>query len=355
MTSFLPELVAIALLILGNGVLSAIEIAIVSMRRGRARRCAEAGDPRAVALVNLRADPDRFFATIQIGITLVGALAGAVGGARIVHALVPILQRASWSAVAAAAEPLALIVVVGTITFATLILGELVPKSLGLRSAEAIALRAARPVLVLSRLLAPLVWLLTATSNVFLRPFGDRTSFSETRVSEAEIRMLLREGEEQGAIERRERHLLERVFHFGDARLRDVWVPRHELVALDVGWPEDEVRRVVLRTPHNRFPVYEGSLDRPLGYVTQRDFLACAWSGRSVALRELLHEAFVTRPDARATDVLQELQRRRQHLALVAGEDGLAGIVTIEDLVEELVGEIYGEHDQAPPAARVLK
>ncbi|HVY62754.1 MAG TPA: hemolysin family protein, partial [Planctomycetota bacterium] len=232
------------------------------------------------------------------------------------------------------------------ISLATVILGELVPKSLGLRYAEPVALATARPVLLASRALTPLVRALAGISNLFLRPFGDRTSFAESRVSEEEIRLLLHEGEEQGAIERRERALLERVFRFGDAKLREVAVPRTELVALDVGAPPDEVRRVVLATLHTRFPVYDGSLDRPLGYVTLRDFLTRLWTERPIALRELVQPAYVASPEDRASDVLQELQRRRQHLALIVGADGrLAGIVTIEDLVEELVGEIYGEHD----------
>ncbi len=350
------EVVLIALLVHLNALLSATEIAVISVRRTRVRKCAESGDPRGVALRQLRNEPDRFFATIQIGATIAGSLASAVGGATAVRWIEPGLRALPVPALAAAAEPLALALIVGAISFATLVVGELVPKSLGLRYAEPFALRAARPVLFASRALAPLVRLLTGISNLFLRPFGDRTSFAESRVSEEEIRLLLREGEEQGAIERRERHLLERVFHFGDAKLREVWVPRHELVALDVSWPLEEIRRVVLATLHMRFPVYEGTLDRPLGYVTLRDFLARLWTDRPIVLRDLVQEAYVAHPDQRAADVLQELQRRRQHLALVADAAGrLAGIVTVEDLVEELVGEIYGEHDRerrgspAPP------
>ena len=347
-TVVFAEALLILVLIHLSGLFAATEIAVISVRRGRARKVAESGDPRGAALAKLRADPDRFFATIQIGITFMGCFASVLGGAAAVRAIEPHLRALPVPAVAAAAEPIAIAMVVGVIGFLTLVLGELVPKSLGLRHAEPIALRAARPVLFLSRVLAPLVRVLTATSNLVLRPLGDRTSFAESRVSEEELRFLLKMGEEQGAIERRERALLERVFHFGDARLSDVWVTRHELVALDVSSPEEEVRRVVLETLHTRFPVHDGSLDRPLGYVTLRDLLARLWQKQPIVLRELVQQAYVTHPDQRAADVLQELQRRRQHLALVCDAGGrLAGIVTIEDLVEELVGEIYGEHDQS--------
>jgi putative hemolysin len=332
-------------LVLANGVFAGAEIAIISVRRTRLAQLVEQGRPSARAMKRLRDDPVRFLATVQIGVTVVGATAAAFGGAALAAQLAPYLARVPGLAKHAEAVAVALVVVI--VSTLTLVLGELVPKSLALRSAETYALLVSRPLLALSELARPIVWLLTAASNVVLRPFGDRTTFAEARLSVDEIEQLVEEAGRAGALDGSTAEIASRALAFRDLTAREVMVPRSRIVALPADAPPDDLRRLLLEEGYARMPVYQGTLDEIVGYVIAQDLAAMAWERQLIVLADLLRPVLFVPETAKAVYVLREMQRRRTQLAVAVDErGGVAGLLTLEDLVEELVGEIVGEREE---------
>jgi len=293
----------------------------------------------------LRDEPERFLATVQVGVTIVGATAAAFGGAALAGRLAPYVARLPL--LGTHAESISLALVVAIVSFLTLVLGELVPKSLALRSSERYALLVGRPLLALSGLARPVVWLLTAASNVVLRPFGDRTTFTEARLSVEEIEQLVEEAGKAGALDAPTAEITSRALAFRDLTAADVMVPRSRITALPRIATPEELKRLLLEEGRSRMPVYDGSLDEIIGYVVAKDLAAMAWERQLIVLQDLLRPVLFVPESARAVQVLRELQRRRTQIAVVVDEHGgVAGMLTLEDLVEELVGEIVGEREQ---------
>jgi putative hemolysin len=345
LNDILIELAVILALVLANGVFAGAEIAVISVRRTRIAQLVEEGRASARAVQKLREAPERFLATAQIGVTIVGATAAAFGGSQLAGRLAPLLARVPG--LEAYAQPVALAVVVALVSFLSLVLGELVPKSIALRSAEPYALLVGRPLLALSTLARPLVWSLTAASNAFLRPFGDRTTFSESRLSVEELEQLVDEAGRAGALDAPTAEIASRALAFRDLTAGDVMVPRSRIVALRRDAPADELKRLLLEEGRARMPVYGTSLDDVVGYVMAKDLAAMAWEKHLIVLEDLLRPVLYVPVNARAVYVLREMQRRRTQIAVVVDEHGgVAGLLTLEDLVEELVGEIVGEQEQ---------
>lgn len=342
------EILVILLLVVANGVFAGAEIALVALRRTRLRELADERRIGARAALTLREQPERFFATVQVGITVVGASAAAIGGSAMAARLTPWLQRVPW--LQGHAHDVALVLVVALVSYLSIVVGELVPKSLALRGAERYALLVAPPLRVLAWLVGPLVWFLTASSNLVLRPFGDRTTFTETRLSSDELQQLVDEATQAGTVHPQAGEIASRALDLGGLTAADVMVPRREVVAVRASAPEAELRRVLLAHSHHRLPVYQGNIDNVVGYVAVRDVLARVWSGEPLQLEALMRPVHFVPETKPATDLLQEMRTRRLPLALVVDEmGGLAGLVTLEDLVEELVGEIFSEHAGYPP------
>ncbi len=320
------------------------EIAIISVRRTRLAQLVEEGRASARAVRQLRDQPERFLATVQVGVTIVGATAAAFGGAALAGRLAPHLARVPF--LAPWAEPLALALVIALVSYLSLVLGELVPKSLALRASERYALVVGRPLLALSAIARPLVWLLTTSSNAVLRPFGDRTTFTEARLSAEELEQLVEEAEKVGALDTPTAEIASRALAFRELTAADVMVPRSRIVALPRDAPQEELKRLLLEEGHARMPVYDGSLDEIAGYVMAKDLAALAWERELVVLSDLLRPVQFVPATAKAVRLLREMQRRRTQIAVVVDEHGgVAGLVTLEDLVEELVGEIVGEQE----------
>jgi len=339
------EIGIILALVAANGVLAGAEIAIISLRRTRLAQLVEEGRSSARAVKRLRDQPERFLATVQVGITIVGATAAAFGGAALAARLAPLLARAP--ALARYADPIAVAIVVALVSYLSLVLGELVPKSLALRASERYALLVARPLLALSALARPVVWLLTQSSNLVLRPFGDRTTFTEARLSVEEIEQLVDEAGKAGALDEPTAEIASRALAFRDLTASDVMVPRSRIVALPKDAPQEELKRLLLEEGHSRMPVFDGTLDGIVGYVLAKDLAAMAWERQLIVLADLLRPVHYVPASARAVQLLREMQRRRTQLAVVVDEHGgVAGLITLEDLVEELVGEIVGEQEQ---------
>jgi len=343
----LVELLVVVALILANGVFAGAEIAVLALRKGRVRELAEGGGRFGLALKRLRDDPERFLSTVQIGITVVGASAAAFGGRTFAEDLEPIVARVPG--LAPHASEVAFALVVALVSYLSIVLGELVPKSLALRMAERYARWVVGPILFLSVLVRPAVWVLTASSNVVLRAFGDRTSFAESKLSVEELRGILDEASEGGAVTEEAGEIASRALKLGELTAADVMLHRRFVVGLPVDADESEVRRVMLESGHRRTPVYRGTLDDVLGYVSWRDVLQRLWTGGSLDLSEMLRPAHFVPEATLAPELLETMRSRRLALSVVVDEHGgTAGIVTLEDLLEELVGEIVSEHDSAP-------
>lgn len=340
------ELGIVLVLILANGVFAGAEIAVIAVRKSRLLQLVQEHRPGAQSVLALRKEPERFLATVQIGITVIGATAAVFGGASIAARLTPVLARLPLSA--RLAEDLALAVVVALISYLSLVLGELVPKSLALRASEAYALAVARPLRGLAWLARPVVWLLTRSSNLFLRPFGDSTSFTEARLSPEELQQLVEEAGKTGSLDQGTSEIASRALDFGSLTASEVMVPRNRVVGIRRDAPAPEIRQVVLEEGHSRMPVYDGTLDNVVGYITARDVLAVAWQGDLIVLQDILRPALFVPTTSPAVGVLKELQRRHTRIAFVVDEHGgLAGLVTLEDLVEEVVGELFSEDEPA--------
>jgi putative hemolysin len=338
------ELLIILLLVLANGLFSGSELALLSVRKTRLRELIDEGDRAALAVQALRDDPERFLATVQIGITVVGATAAAFGGASIAQRLAPVLTDLGVEA--KLADQVAFALVVGLVSYLSLVLGELVPKSLALRFAEGYALLIARPLRGLAWLMQPLVWFLTASSNLILRFFGDRTTFTESRLSPDELQQLVEEAAKSGSLDPRAGEIASRAFELGNIPLSAVMVPRSRIVALRRHASAEEIKQVLLEHGHSRMPVYEETLDNIVGYVIAKDLLSVAWEGSLIVLEDVMRPPWFAFESMRAIDALKELQRRRMQLAIVVDErGGVSGLVTVEDLVEELVGEIVSEFE----------
>lgn len=340
-------------LVLVNGVLAGAEIAIVALRRTRVQQLVSEGKRGARAIAGLRDNPERFLATVQVGITVIGAAAGAFGGQTLVARLEPYVRQVSWLAIWA--EEIAFVLVVGLVSYLSLVLGELVPKSLALRKSETYALLVARPLSGVASLARPVVWFLTTSSNAVLRLFGDRTSFTEVRVSPEELQQILGEASKTGTLDPRVSAIASRAIEFGDLTAADVMVPRNQIVALEKSASPDDVLSVVTKRTHSRLPVYDGQIDNVIGYIAAKDALAKSLAPQALRLDEIVRPVPFVPDTMRAVDVLQDLQRRHAHLAIVVDErGGVSGLLTTEDLVEELVGEIFGEEEEvpAPPISR---
>lgn len=332
------------LLVLANGVFAGAELAVISLRRTRLKELVEQGSGSAKAVEALRKDPERFLATVQIGITVIGATAAAFGGASIANRLAPLL--AGFGLPAETADEVALAGVVIIVSYLSLVLGELVPKSLALRAGERYALLIGRPLNGLSWLMRPVVWFLTASSNVVLRLFGDRTNFSESRLSAEELQSLVEEATKQGSLDPRAGEIASRAFEMGDLTVGELMVTRENIVALRRHANAEEIRQTLLEHGHSRMPVFEGTLDNIVGYVIAKDLLGVAWEGHLIVLEDVVRPAFFLVETMRAMDALKELQRRRMQLAIIVDErGGVVGLVTVEDMVEELVGDILSESE----------
>jgi putative hemolysin len=349
MPSVMLEVSIVVLLILLNGIFAMSEIAVVSARKTRLRQWAEEGNAKARAALELANNPNQFLATIQIGITLVGILAGVFGGATIAKELTVILNDISW--LAPYSHPLSLALVVVVIAYLSLIVGELVPKRLALNNPERLAMAIAAPMQVLSRVAYPAVHLLGLSTELLLRALGMRPS-TEPLVTEEEIRALIEQGTQAGMFEEAEQEMVERVFRLGDRRVSAVMTPRTEIVWLDREASALEIRRTITESAHSRFLVADGSLDNVLGVVHAKDLLAHILGEQVVNLEATLQQPLYVPESMRALKVLELFKQSGTHIALVIDEyGGIQGIVTPSDILEAIVGDLPEAGEQVEPLA----
>lgn len=338
------EILVILGLTLVNGFFAGAEIAVLTARRNRLQETAESGSKTAAAALTLLKDTNRFLSTVQVGITGVGTFAAAYGGVYLVHQLADWLGTSSFELVARYSSAVSLVLVTGSIAFVSLVLGELVPKQLALNSAEKVAQFVAIPMLMLRTVARPAVAVLSLASHIVLTLLRVQPA-EELRVSVADIEHLIETGKAQGVLKATEREVALEALQLRNRRVRDVMRPRVDIDAVDVETPSQEVVGAVAMSGFSRLPVYEGNLDHILGFVYNKDLFLQHYLGREIELRRILRQPLFV-PETLPLDRLLVLfQERRTQLAIVLDEfGGTRGMVTFEDVLEELVGEIHDEH-----------
>ncbi|WP_156469110.1 hemolysin family protein [Cephaloticoccus primus] len=347
MNAILLELLVIFLLLLANGAFAMAEIAIVSSRKARLQALADEGAPRARAALKLASEPTRFLSTVQIGITLIGILAGAFGGATLSdHLAAPI---ATIPLLAPYAKVLAIFIVVSAITYCSLIVGELAPKRIALGNPEARAMLVAGPMARLSQLAAPFVWLLTISTNGLLRVLGVGKE-TEQPPSEEEIANLIEEGMNAGVFHKAERAMVEGVLNLDEMPVTEIMTRRPQMVWLNVE-DEDEINwRKIVTSGHSQFPVYENTRDQVIGVVTVKSLWANAAIGVSNKLRDHLTTPLLVPESVSAIQLLETFKKTGRHLALVTDEfGGIQGLVTLIDVMEAIVGDMPQLGDRKDP------
>jgi putative hemolysin len=336
---------SIFLLLLGNGFFSGSEIAVISARRSRIEALVGEKSKAAQRVKELQDNMDHFLATAQIGVTVMGTLAGVLGGYLASRHLDPWLRTSPLARYLPASFEAAFIVGLG-IVYVELVLGELVPKALALQFTETVALLVSWPFQVMSRASRLLVAVLTASTRGVLRLCGVREFGGRTFVSEEEIKHLVREGRQQGVLNQTEMELIHSVFEFTDTPVRKVMVPRPKIFALDANTPPEEVGTLIVESGFSRIPAYEGSVDNIVGLLYVKDALRLLEKRQPVVIRKILHPVHFVPETKKVGSLLKELQKRRTHMAVVIDEHGsVTGLVTLEDLLEEIVGEIQDEYD----------
>ncbi len=342
------EIVVVLLLILLNGLFSLSELALVSVRRARLAVLERKGVKGAAAARALADDPQRFLPTVQVGITLVSVFTGVFGGARIASRLQDWLT--TFPPIARFAESIALGVVVVVTTYLTLVLGELVPKQLALRSPELMAIRVTRPIARLSRIVSPAVWMLGKSSSFILRLFGLHRA-SRQSVTEEELKALLIEGAQTGVLETEERDMIERVLRLADKPVRAIMTPRTELAWIDRTHPAKAITAALKAAPHSRFVVCDKSIDNVVGVVQAKDLLDRILGGGELSVSASLRQPMIVPDTISALDALERLKSDTLGLALVMDEYGsFEGVVTAADVLQAIVGEASGpEHQEGVP------
>ncbi len=348
------EIILIFIFILINGFFAGSEIAVVTSRKTRIEMLLHKGDKKAELLMSLKKNPDRFLATVQIGVTIVSACASAIGGATAYKTIRPLVASIPIKYVSASSEVIAISLVVVIISYVSLILGELVPKSIALMNPEKIGLFAAKPIFLFSRISSTFVSFLTMSTNFVLKPFGRKAFTQRAYVSEEEIKLLVKEGKDRGIFEPDEQELIHSVFEFTDISVREVMVPAGQAETIDLDAPLDKVLYIISEGRYSRYPVYNRELNNIKGILYAKDILRLLAQNREIHIRKLLRTPLYVPETMKISYLLKEMQKKRIHMAIVVNEHGMVtGIVTIEDLIEEIVGEIRDEYDIERPVINI--
>jgi putative hemolysin len=345
----LTELLVIVALTLLAGIFVAAEIALVSLRRSRLEQLVDEQRRGAARARRLIDDPGRFLAVIQVAITFIGFLASAVAAVSLAGDLAVLLGTVEW--LRGSAEALAIVIVTVLLSLFSIVIGELVPKALALAYPDRVALLLAGPVDLLGRLLRPVVALLTGLTRAIVRPLGAEVT-RDAQITAEELKLIVERGGDEGVLEAEEEQMIHAVIELGERRVHEVMVPRTDIAGLPADASLDEAIDAIVGEGHSRVPAYDGSLDEIVGILYAKDLLPFLKAGAAErpTVRSLLRAPVLVPESMSIDDLLHEFQRRKVHLAVVLDEyGGTAGLVTIEDLLEEIVGEIQDEYDTEEP------
>ncbi|MBP3952732.1 hemolysin family protein [Bacillus suaedae] len=343
------EVFILVFLIILNAFFAASEIALISLNDNKVRLMAESGDKKAILLQNLLSEPSRFLATIQVGITLAGFLASAFAAGSFAGQLATFLYDLGIPLSLHWLENISVVLITLVLSYFTLVIGELVPKRIAMQKPEPIAMFVVRPLTVLSKVTAPFVKLLTLSTNGIVRLFGIDPNANDEQVTEEEIRMMVDVGEERGAIQDNEKRMINNIFDFDNTTVSSIMIHRTNITAIPVTSTLKEVVRFINIEKYTRFPVYDEHIDNIIGVLHVKDVLQYMENGieEDFSLEKLIRDPYFVNESKVAGDLFNDLQKDKIHLAVVIDEfGGTAGIVTLEDLLEELVGNIFDEHDE---------
>jgi len=350
MNSGVIELLAIFVLILANGFFAASEFALIASRKSRILNLARKGDKRAARTRQFLKKPEKFLAAIQVGITFIATMAGVFSGATLVRSITPYIRDIPVPAISSAAHPISIGIVVVIISILTVVIGELVPKYVALSNPEKIAMRVTLPISIFSRLTFVLVGLLIGAAKLILRLFGFPKLPERSHITEDEINILISEGTEKGVFDKTEQKLIRSVFHFTDTTVRQAMTPRVDMIAIQTDWPQKKIIEIMTKTGYSRYPVYENSIDQIQGVVYTKDLISLMTLGEVIILKDIVRKPLFVPDSMPLTTLLRRIQKRKKHIAIVLDEfGGTAGLITLEDILEEIVGEIQDEHDQEQP------
>jgi putative hemolysin len=351
------SIVLIAVLLLFTAFFSIAEIALVSVRRTRIKQLVEEGVARAKTVQKLIEDPTRFLATIQTGVTLVGFFASAVGAVTLAKPLEGYLRQLDMPMISRHASGTAVVIVTLLLIFLNIVVGEITPKSLGLRNAEGVALRVAEPLTYISYIASWFIKLIIWTSNLLVKPFGGTATFGTPILTEEEFKMLVEAGEAEGVLEEEEKEMIHSIFEFTDTVVRKVMTPRTDIKAVEVNESVDDLIKVIIGEGHSRIPVYEDTIDNIVGIVHAKDLLRVLHENgkKKIALSDLVRKPHVIPENKMVDELLAEFKRNKVQMAIVVDEyGGTAGLVTVEDLLEEIVGDIMDEYDVEEPQIQIV-
>lgn len=342
--SIMLEFLLILTLVLINAFFAASEMAMVSLNKSRINKLADEGNRKAELLIKLMSEPSKFLSTIQVGITLAGFLASASAATSISERLSRMLINFNIPR----SEEISVVAITIVLSYITLVFGELFPKRVALQKSEEIAMFAVKPILFVSKFTSPFVKFLTFSTNLLLKLFGININNLEERLSEEEIRSMIQIGEENGVINEIEKDMIDGIFEFDDKLAREIMTPRTNVFALEVNMPIREVINQIIEEQYSRIPVYEEDDDNIIGVLYMKDLFEHLANEKvdQINIRSILRSAYFV-PETKNTDALfKELQNTKNHIAILIDEyGGFSGIVTIEDLIEEVMGNISDEYD----------
>lgn len=352
--TIMTQIMVLVLLTLVNAFFAGAEMAVVSVNKNKMKKLAEQGNKRAALIQKLSEDSTSFLSTIQVAITFAGFFSSASAATGISQVLAVQMKEAGI--------PYSQKIAVGFVTiilsYFTLVFGELVPKRIALQKAEWFSLFCVKPIYVISKIMAPFIRLLSFSTNIFLKCIGMSNGKLEEEVSEEEIKAMLETGSETGVFNEIEKDMITSIFSFDDKKARDVMVPRQDIVAVNILEPKSEYLDEILHSRHSRIPVYEADIDHIIGVLPMKDYMIAAKdsSFHEVDIKEMLQEPFFIPENRKIDELFVEMQREKKHMAILIDEyGGVSGLVTIEDLIEEIVGDIREEYEVEEPEIVALE
>lgn len=341
------EILILVLLLLANGLFAMYEIALVSSGKARLETYVQGGSKRAKSVLRLLEEPEKILSTIQVGITLIGIISGAYGGVALSDDLTPFFEKIPF--LQQYAGKLAMVTVVGLITYFSLIIGELVPKSLALNNPEKLAMIFTPFMLVLTRIVWPFVWFLSFSTRVVNRLLGIKTG-KERPMTEEELKFILHQSSEQGVLDKTETEMLKDVFRFGDKKAGDLMTYRKEVVWLDIHAGREDVIEVIRREHYSRYPVCDGSLEKYIGVVSVKDIILMFGEGQDFCLRHIVQQSLCVPENLSAYRILELFKKHKTNFGVVVSEYGdVEGVITLHDLTESVFGDILEEDEVETP------
>ncbi len=332
------EIFIILILVFLNGFFAMSEIAIVSSKKARLEDLAQKGKRGAKIALSLITEPEKFLSTVQVGITLIGIVAGAYGGIAIAEDITPLIQKIALFE--EAAEEISIIFVIAIITYLSLVIGELVPKTIAFNNPETIAVIVAPIMKLLSAAVSPVIWFLTISTKLFLRTFRIKQN-TQPPITEEELKILLEQGSKHGTLETKEAEMIQSIFRFGDRKADSIMTLRKDVVWINANDSSEKIKEIIMKYKFSKYPVCDGSLDKMLGVISIRDFLENYFSNDEVDLRSIMIQPVIVTEYSNSLKILEKFRQSKNYIAIVIDEYGaVQGLITLHDLVENIFGDL---------------